>query len=79
MLLAACSRQELEWRRARGTDTVPAYETYLGHFPAGAHAGEARGRIRSLRDERDWARALLADFTSASAPAREPAAPSVAR
>lgn len=55
--LAACSRQEAGWRDARGEDSVLAYETYLEHFPAGAHADEARTRIRELHEERDWARA----------------------
>ena len=55
--LAACSRQESGWRGARGEDSVLAYETYLEHFPAGAHADEARTRIRELHEEREWARA----------------------
>ena len=55
--LAACSRQETGWRDARRADTVPAYETYLEHFPAGAHADEARARIGALQEEREWARA----------------------
>jgi len=56
-MLAACSRQEAGWRDARGEDNVLAYETYLEHFPAGAHAAEARARIRELHEEREWARA----------------------
>ncbi len=55
--LAACSRQESDWRAAQGEDKVLAYETYLEHFPAGAHAAEARARIRELQEEREWARA----------------------
>lgn len=55
--LAACSRQEAGWRDARGTDSVLAYETYLEHFPAGAHADEARARIQELDEESEWARA----------------------
>jgi hypothetical protein len=55
--LAACSRQETGWREAHGTDSVLAYETYLEHFPAGAHADEARARIQELHEEREWARA----------------------
>jgi hypothetical protein len=55
--LAACSRQETGWRDAHGKDSVPAYETYLEHFPAGAHADEARARIQELYEEREWARA----------------------
>ena len=55
--LAACSRQEAGWRDAHGEDSVLAYETYLERFPAGAHADQARARIRELHEEREWARA----------------------
>jgi len=55
--VAACSRQEAGWKGARSEDTVPAYETYLEHFPAGVHAKEARARIRELHEESEWARA----------------------
>ena len=55
--LAACSRQETGWREARDADSVLSYQTYLEHFPAGAHAGEARARIRELHEELEWARA----------------------
>lgn len=57
--LVACSRQETGWRDARREDSILAYETYLEHFPAGAHADEARARIRELHEEREWARANL--------------------
>ena len=56
-LVAGCSRQETGWREAKGKDSVPAYESYLERFPAGAHAVEARARISMLREEREWARA----------------------
>jgi hypothetical protein len=56
-MFAACSRQETGWRDAHGKDSVSAYETYLEHFPAGAHADEARARIQELYEEREWARA----------------------
>lgn len=55
--LSACSRQETGWRNARDEDKVPAYETYLEQFPAGAHSEEARAKIRELREEQEWARA----------------------
>jgi len=57
-MLAACSRQESGWRDAEGEDNVLAYETYLEHFPAGAHAADARARIRVLQETREWARAM---------------------
>jgi hypothetical protein len=55
--VGACSRQETGWRTAHGEDSVLAYETYLEQFPVGAHAEEARARIRELHEEREWARA----------------------
>ena len=58
LLLAGCSRQETGWHDARDEDSVPAYESYLGQFPAGAHAVEARSRIGQLREEQEWARAM---------------------
>lgn len=57
LAVAACSRQEAGWRGAQSEDTVPAYEAYLEHFPAGAHAKEARARVRELQEESEWARA----------------------
>ena len=50
-----CSRQETGWRDAAANDTIPAYEDYLGRFPAGAHSGEARSRILELREAEAWA------------------------
>jgi hypothetical protein len=57
LAIVACSRQEAGWRDARRADSVTAYQVYLEHFPAGAHSGEARARIRELQEEREWARA----------------------
>lgn len=55
--LAACSRQESGWRSAAAEDSVAAYEGYLGDFPAGAHAGEARARVAELIEQEAWVRA----------------------
>jgi hypothetical protein len=54
---AGCSRQEAAWQDAARVDSIAGYEEYLGRFPAGAHAVEARARVRGLREEQDWARA----------------------
>lgn len=56
-VLAACSRQESSWRSAVAEDSVAAYERYLEDFPAGAHAGTARGRVAELMEREAWARA----------------------
>jgi hypothetical protein len=57
-LLLACSRQEAGWRAARDEDSLPAYETYLQQFPVGAHAAEARARMRELLEDHEWERAM---------------------
>ena len=57
-MLAACSRQEAGWRDARGQDSLSGYESYLEQFPAGAHAAEARARMRELLEDREWMRAM---------------------
>jgi peptidoglycan hydrolase-like protein with peptidoglycan-binding domain len=37
------------WRATRDIDTVPAYESYLRRYPAGAFVAEARTRIAALQ------------------------------
>lgn len=56
-LLTACSRQETGWRDAAREDTIAAYQAYLQDFPASAHAGEARARLRELQQQEAWAKA----------------------
>lgn len=40
---------EALWQRTRRQDTAGAYEAYLGAFPSGRHAGEARDALERLR------------------------------
>ncbi len=61
LLLAGCSRQETAWREAGQADTDEAYSAYLGNYPGGAHAAEARQRVAELREQQAWQRALRFD------------------
>ncbi|MCZ0813957.1 MAG: peptidoglycan-binding domain-containing protein [Pseudomonadota bacterium] len=47
----AAARERALWRESRETDTIKAYEAYLGEYPEGAFADEARAAIE--RFERD--------------------------
>lgn len=38
------------WEAVRGLDTIEGYENYLGRYPRGVNAAEARQRIIALRD-----------------------------
>ncbi|QEW29083.1 peptidoglycan-binding domain-containing protein [Roseovarius indicus] len=39
------------WQAVQTFDTISAYRMYLGEYPEGTHAGEARERIAYLQDE----------------------------
>lgn len=58
LAVAACSRQESEWRSSHAQDTVSDYEAYLRDYPAGSHVAEARARLGELREQQEWERAL---------------------
>lgn len=60
-----CSRQEASWRDAAGSDSAVAYERYLADYPAGAHAEDARARLRVLREDEAWRLALRLDTPEA--------------
>jgi SPOR domain len=63
--LAACSRQEADWSRARAGDSIAGYQQYLDQYPHGAHVGDAQARLQELVDEREWERALRLDTPEA--------------
>jgi len=54
LALVACSSVESDWQTASATGTVAAYQDFLKQHPNGAHADEARDKIKSLRDEQAW-------------------------
>ncbi len=57
LAVAACSRQEAGWQDAARENSIAAYQSYLGNFPAGAHAAEARARVVALQEAAAWTRA----------------------
>lgn len=43
-------REDKAWNTAQGTNTITAYNQYLGSYPNGRHATEARSKIKTLRE-----------------------------
>ncbi|ACL60346.1 caspase family protein [Methylobacterium nodulans] len=46
--IVAARREAVTWRRSRLADTPDAYWSYLGRYPRGPHAWDARRRLRQL-------------------------------
>jgi SPOR domain len=55
--LAACSREQQDWRSAESADTTEAWSRFLEQHPDGELAPQARARIAQLAEQRDWQRA----------------------
>jgi hypothetical protein len=64
-LLAACSREQQDWRAAEGADTMKAYGQFIEHHPDSELTTEARTRIAQLGEDRDWQQAASAGTASA--------------
>ncbi len=64
-LLAACSREQQDWRAAEGSDTIKAYGQFIEHHPDSELTTEARTRIAQLGEDRDWQQAASAGTASA--------------
>jgi cell division protein FtsN len=63
--LAACSRQQSDWEKARAANTTDGYEQFLKNYPSGEFTAQAQARVRELYEERDWQKAR--DLDSADA------------
>jgi cell division protein FtsN len=63
--LAACSRQQSDWEKARAANTTDGYEQFLKNYPSGEFTAQAQARARELYEERDWQKAR--DIDSADA------------
>ena len=50
-LLFACATTGRDWEKAQSTNTVSAYETFLGQHPESDYAGDAKNRIAGLKKE----------------------------
>ncbi|HEY4210126.1 MAG TPA: SPOR domain-containing protein [Steroidobacteraceae bacterium] len=64
-LLAACSREQQDWRAAEGADTIKGYGQFIEHHPDSELTTEARTRIAQLGEDRDWQQAVSAGTASA--------------
>ena len=64
-LLAACSREQQDWRAAEGADTMKAYGQFIEHHPDSELTTEARTRIAQLGEDREWQQAASAGTASA--------------
>ena len=63
--LAACSREQQDWRSAEASDTVEGYGQFLQRHPDSELATEARTRVAQLSEDLEWQRAGSADSADA--------------
>lgn len=64
-LVAACSREQQDWRSAEAADTVESYGQFLDRHPDSELATQARTRVAQLAEEREWKQASAADTADA--------------
>jgi SPOR domain len=63
--LAACSREQQDWRSAEASDTVEAYGDFLKDHPDSGLVRQARARLTQLSEDRAWNQAGSADTVDA--------------
>ena len=63
--LAACSREQQDWRSAEASDTVEAYSDFLKDHPESGLVRQARARLTQLSEDRAWSQAGSADTVEA--------------
>jgi cell division protein FtsN len=64
-ILAACSREQQDWRSAEASDSVEAYGEFLKDHPDSDLARQARARFTQLSEDRAWQQAGSADTVAA--------------
>lgn len=64
-VLAACSREQQDWRSAEASDTVEAYGEFLKDHPESELVRQARARLTQLSEDRAWSQAGSADTVDA--------------
>jgi cell division septation protein DedD len=64
-VLAACSREQQDWRSAEASDTVESYGQFLQRHPDSELATPARARLAQLTEDRQWSQAQNADTPEA--------------
>ena len=63
--LAACSREQQDWRSAEASDTVEAYGDFLKAHPDSGLVRQARARLTQLSEDRAWNQAGSTDTVDA--------------
>jgi SPOR domain len=63
--MAGCSRQQSDWQKARGVNSIDSYEQFLQKYPASEFTAQAQARVKELYEERDWQKARDADTPAA--------------
>lgn len=64
-VIAACSREQQDWRSAEAADTVESYGQFLKSHADSELAVEARTRIAQLAEDRQWQQAGQANTAEA--------------
>src|SRR6266478_894141 len=64
-VMAACSREQQDWRSAEAADTIEAYGQFLERHPDSELATHARARLAQLAEDREWQGAESADSAEA--------------
>src|SRR5438132_5032355 len=64
-VMAACSREQQDWRSAEAADTIEAYGQFLERHPDSELATQARARLAQLAEDREWQGAESADSAEA--------------
>jgi cell division septation protein DedD len=63
--MAGCSRQQSDWQKARGVNSIDSYEQFIKKYPASEFTAQAQARVKELYEERDWQKARDADTPAA--------------
>jgi len=53
-LVAACSREQQDWRSAEGADTTEGWTRFIEQHPVSELVPEARAHISEIAEARDW-------------------------
>ncbi len=59
--VAACSREQQDWRSAEAADTAESYGQFLERHPDSELVTAARSRVAQLAEDREWQQAGSAD------------------
>lgn len=64
-LVAACSREQEDWRSAEATDTVDGYGRFMQQHPESELVTQARTRVAQLQEDLEWQRVSTTDTPEA--------------